>query len=439
MAARSHDRDHTPRLVLVSFVGSSDPVARGSPGPVMSILKHLHTSRRVDSLILLTTASHRHTYRLPDGQTLSREQPGLEQNLDATVQAVKSQFPGIHIDQHLLEVNPANVDEVLSRTVEVLSATNLVNAEVHYNISSGTQAMSAVVTFLSDSPLVPRHTVWQVLDPTKIPEAFPRVKEVNFGFLSERDRLERACRSLELGAFLDSRKAFQELAFQSYIPGRRDRARALSTLMEAYEMWDAGDFAPAYEKLRAARNELKNAGLGILTDLVDPQEAALRSLQVNPGKTTAFLQFIHARALRRNELGHYSAVATMARRMYEGVLDHFGHIWSVPLRSGFGSSSLTLAAKYQAIDDLLKKGKRRAEIGRLRSVGVIYLREIEKARNYCLEEHGTAPVNKDQAAKLLKAMMGLWNLAMKGTTMGGTTYMSPADLRDMSSAVRQYL
>lgn len=75
-------------------------------------------------------------------------------------EAVREKYPTIEVQEVLLAVNPADLDEVIQATLEGLKGRVRPDDEVHINVSSGTQAMNAALVFLVDSSHIIHHYVW---------------------------------------------------------------------------------------------------------------------------------------------------------------------------------------------------------------------------------------------------------------------------------------
>jgi hypothetical protein len=414
-------------------------MGRGNDGPILAVLKHLALSGAVDLLVLLATASHKHAYLLSDGSMVESPQEGFEQRVRDVEAAATAVAPGAEIRSHMLEFNPANVDEVMVQTVRALAALPFETDEVHYNVSSGTQAMSAVIAFLAESNLVPRYQVWQVFDPSKVPPGVERVRPVVFGFLSEQGRIDAALKLLETGAFSEAATAFRDLAAKSYFPARRPTAEALSRLAAAYAVWDTGDFSQAHSALTSLREGSATVRLVALGDLIDRQATVLRAIVRGGAIAPGFLHFLRARSERRYRLGHYSAVAVIARRLYEAVLDYHGHMWRVDLSGGSADGGVGLKVKADKLRAELSRSNRTREIARLDALVAVYRTQIAGVRNECIDEHGMNPVTADQAEALLKASAGLVEGATAGTTVQSDGYLYPEELGALTTRLRVIL
>lgn len=320
--------------VLVSYVGGHDPHGQGAPGPILSILDHLESIGELpERVVLLVSATHQRTFPLTDGRSVVREQGGMESQGAETKAAVRERYGGrVDVVPVEIRVNPADLDEVIAQTLWGIRGRVGGNDEVHINVSSGTPAMSAAITFLVDSGHIQRCQVWQSLNPTMLPEGAVRVKRVNLAYLAERDRLDRALAFARAMAFSRAASQFRDIAALTLIPERRPKAAAAASLMQVYALWDRGDYEAAWECLSQTKVELGNTGGWEAVPVLTVQEKALRRVCEDredgrqrygePVETRAILEDLHAGLLRRVRGGQFLSIPTRARRLYEGILNY---------------------------------------------------------------------------------------------------------------------
>jgi len=420
--------------VLISCVGKNDPwgrpdsTGRPTPGPILSILEHLDSHNQLPhKVLLLVTKTHQHTAVLQNGAQAEYLQQGLEDRSDATQQEIKKLYNIAQIVSCELAVNPADLDEVIPAVLEVLQGQIAPDDEVHINISSGTPAMSAALTFLLDSGFLPYQQIWQSLDPTKLPLDAVCVKSVSLGYLTERDRLERAVNLLKAMAFGQAGSAFREISRMSLIRERRSKAQAVASLMEVYQLWDQAEFQEALEKFEGtpgAKQALKNVNLWDKLPHLDDQLNTLTRI-VNDLKsysslreTESILEDIYAALVRRRRSGNYINVTTKARRLYEGILNYLIYQAGLDPRKGLRSQTSQLKHLNKSTVDRIKgiwKGQLRelkekaavVEIlaserkTKLESKDFTILKQqyekFNEARNMSYDEHGLLAVSQSQA------------------------------------------
>lgn len=133
--------------VLVSYVGNMDPWGELHPetgelttGPILSILDHLNSEGRLpERVILLVSETHEHEFPLPDGRTARHSQQGMEARAKEVEKAIAERYgPNVAVEKAMLQVNPADLDEVIEHTLKGLQGRLNPNDEVHINVSSGT-------------------------------------------------------------------------------------------------------------------------------------------------------------------------------------------------------------------------------------------------------------------------------------------------------------
>lgn len=320
---------------FLSYVGTNDPHGRPGPqgkqtqGPILSILDQLSRDGMApDRVLLLTTKSHHHSYEVGEGETeeVAYYQEGMEDRAAEVKSALESQHdPALGIEIVELEINPAVLDEVITHTLEALQAHLDGPDEVHVNVSSGTQAMSAAMTFLADSGYIPQPQVWQALDPAKLPIGARRITRVNLGHLSERTRVDRAIHLIRSMAFRQAIEAFGDLSHHSLIPERRPRAQAAQELVKAYQLWDRAEYPEAYEQFGQARSRLQATGLWNQMSRTEEQYTMLENLRGSLSheyrEHLDILYDIYASITRRREAQDFQNMATRGRRLYEGILN----------------------------------------------------------------------------------------------------------------------
>lgn len=318
---------------LISYVGGHDPWGENAPGPVLSILGHLEfTGQLPERVLLLVSVTHQRSFPMLDGTFVEREQAGMERQASETEAAIRERYAGkIDVVPVQIRVNPADLDEVIMRTLEGLDGLVGRDEEVHTNVSSGTPAMSAAITFLADSGHIQRCRVWQSLNPVMLPEGAVRVKEVNLTYLSERDRLDRALALARAMAFSRAASHFRDAVAFTLICERRDKAAAAATLMQVYALWDRGEYEEAWNSLMRAKGELQRLGGWEAIPVLRDQERALGKVcqdrengilgHGEPVETPAILEDLHAGLLRRARAGQFLSIPTRARRLYEGILN----------------------------------------------------------------------------------------------------------------------
>lgn len=321
---------------LVTCVGMNDPFGRPgaeteTEGPILSVLRHLNEhGLRPDTVLLLATKSHHHPF--PVGEDATTEttyyQEGMEDRAEEVKELLDKEYGDeVEVSVVELEINPAELDEVITATLESLQTGLHDSDEVHINVSSGTQAMSAAMTFLADSGYIPNPRVWQSLDPTKLPIGATRVKQVNLGHLSERTRVDRAINLVRSMAFRQAIDAFGQIAGHSIIPDRRPRAQAAQTLLRAYHLWDRAEFEQAKRKFEEARSAFQGVGVwdGIprLESQLQELEELASDMDNASRETIAVLRDLFASITRRREAQNFLNMATRGRRLYEGVLNYW--------------------------------------------------------------------------------------------------------------------
>ncbi len=393
---------------LVSYVGYNDPYGKPGPsgepttGPVLSVLEHLEAQGKLpERVILLVTKTHRHR--------LGYEQEGMEARAEEVNRAIVERYgERIRVEVVLLEVNPADLDEVIEATLAGLHGKLTPEEEVHINVSSGTQAMSAAIVFLADSGHIPHHCVWQSLDPTKLPPGVGRVKRVNLAYLSEGRRLDRALDFLSSMSFSYAQRAFEEMATNSLIPERRPKAAAAATLMQAYAFWDRADFAGALRAFENAKGHLQKLKGWERIPHLDEQEEVLKRLVEDHRigrETQAFLEDMYAAVERRMRSGQFLNVPTRARRLYEGILNFL--LYEEGLEAGDWEE---LGEKMQALRGLAEDGvlfrlgaDKETQERNLKKMRDCY-RKFAEARNSSYEVHGLGNVGEGPARSTLDAV-----------------------------------
>jgi hypothetical protein len=418
--------------VLISCVGKSDPwgspdsAGNPTPGPILSILKHLHSQDQLpDKVLLLVTKTHQHTALLQNGTQAEYPQGGLEHLSNATQQEIKKLYGIAQIVSCELAVNPADLDEVIPEVLKVLQGQIAPHDEVHINISSGTPAMSAALTFLLDSGFLPYQQIWQSLNPTMLPPGAVCVKPVSLGYLTERDRLERAVNLLKAMAFGQAGSAFREISRMSLIPERRPKAQAVASLMEVYQLWDQAEFHTALQRFDSVQQALQRVNLWDKLPHLDDQLSALKRI-VNdlnsyrpPRETESILEDIYAALVRRHRSGNYINVTTKARRLYEGILNYLIYQARLDPRKGLERQQSQLEhlnlnkSTLNRIKAIWWKGELRelkekaAVVDILASDKFTTLKEqytkFNGARNMSYDEHGLLAVSKPQADRAVSA------------------------------------
>lgn len=430
--------------VLVSYVGSNDPYGREDPGtgeptagPILSILDHLQDQGKLPQrVILLVTETHEREFPLQAGGKARHRQEGMEGQAEGLREAIAQRYSApIQVEEIPLRVNPADLDEVIKATLEGLRGRLDPQDEVHVNVSSGTQAMSAAIVFLADSGHILHHYVWQSLDPTKLPPGAIRIKPVNLAYLSEGDRLNRALNLLRAMAFDHAEGAFKEITENTLIPERRPKAEAAARLMRAYRLWDLADFEGALDTFKGIEGLLRSSsesgsesesgrgeelleGWAHLPYLRD-QEELLEQLaeDCRTGRETrALLEDMYAGIERRRRSGHLINIPTRARRLYEGLMNFLLHEAGVVLEE-----LEELRDKVQAVEGLAEQGSLRplgldgSEQGaKLKRLKALYS-EFREVRNKSYEEHGLGKVSETEADLTIEAAREMMELVFPGS------------------------
>ena len=433
------------RRVLVTYVGDNDPYGRPDPktgepttGPILSILDHLQAQGKLpDQVILLVTKSHDHEFPLLGGGTALYKQEGKEAQAGKVKTAITERYsPAITVIEIFLQVNPADLDEVVEHTLKGLRGCLNPEDEVHINVSSGTPAMSAAITFLVDSGYVQHYQVWQSLNPTKLPERAIRVKQVNLAYLSERNRLDHALKLLEMMSFSQAEEAFKEVARRTLIPERRPKAEAVAQLMKAYHLWDSAEFDKALDEFRKAKLELQKLNGWARIPHLEDQEQALEKVKKDcesKRETQHTLQDLYAGLLRRQRSRDFLlSIPSRGRRLYEGILDFLIREAGIDLQSppkkeidGLNLPRQTkerilrgaaeLRDRQEVADALAGKGcLDRILIERLEDL----YEKFRKVRNDSREEHGFGGVSELQANCVIESvkemMAGVFPKSAKG-------------------------
>lgn len=441
--------------VLVSYVGNNDPYGKEDPrtgertiGPMLSILDHLQSQDKLpDRVILLVTETHEREFALLEGGTARHSQEGMENQAKQLKEAVEQRYPTpIQVDEIILQVNPADLDEVIQATLEGLRGQLSPEDEVHINVSSGTQAMSAAIVFLVDSGHIQHYQVWQSLNPTKLPLGAVRVKPVNLAYLSERDRLERAFNMLRATAFGQARIAFNEIARLSLIPERRPRAKAVAQLMEVYRLWDRAEFGEAAKQMEEAEKRLRRLGLWNKIPRLQEQKDVLEKLHNErevgrrrygrPRETRLILEDLYAGLLRRRRSGHFINIPTRARRLYEGILNFLIYEGGLNPRGRLNQNTMSHLKKdvQQRIRNIVQ-GERLTNLWERSRVASILAQEgyldhlkvnrfvvdelttkydeFDEVRNRSYEEHGLEGVSQSEADRTVSAATSMMQLVFR--------------------------
>ena len=436
--------------ILVSYVGNNDPCGKPDPktrepttGPILSILDYLQAEGKLPNrIILLVTQSHDREFPLLDGTTARYRQEGMEAQAERVKEAIAERYsPPIHIQEVLLRVNPADLDEVIEATLDGLKGWINPEDEVHINVSSGTQAMSAAIVFLADSGHILRHFVWQSFDPTKLPSGAVRVKPVNLAYLSEGDRLNRALSFLQSMAFAYADAAFQEVARNTLIPERRPKAEASAQLMKAYTLWDHANFQDALEALHEARKKLQDLGGWSRIPRLEEQRKSLEEVarDLRMGRETqAILEDMYAAIERKFRSGQLINLPTRARRLYEGILNFLLY------------ESALEARDWEELREKLKQLRNLAEQGELALLGSDSdtqkrnLKQLENhynafsgARNQSYEVHGLGGIRESLAQETLNAVGGMMKLVFPGGSFANHPF-SPKALDEIAQGLRAW-
>lgn len=417
--------------VLITYVGTHDPFGAGATGPILSILEHLDRLKQLPGrVVLVFTQTHSRAFELAGGGREERLQEGVEKEAIQTEKEITSRYEGkVNVVSVPIEVNPADLDEVIEKSLEGLRAHLVGDEEVHVNVSSGTPAMSAALTFLVDSGHIRRCQVWQSLNPAKLPPGAVRVKRVNLAYLSERDRLERALALLRAMAFASAAEHFGEISSLTLIPERRPKADAVRALVGVYALWDQGDYELAWERLSGIEERLRDLGAWGRIREIDRQKGALeevcrdreqgRRVHGEPVETQAILEDLHAGLLRRFQAGQLLSIPTRARRIYEGLINYLlydvglnprrdidvNHALFSDLNPGLRRVLATmrprltrpdLAARADLVDLLAEARKLRVSLEDVRSLKRAY-RNFADARNLSMDEHGLSGVTEPEA------------------------------------------
>ena len=431
------------RRMLVTYVGDNDPFGRPDPktgepttGPILSILDHLQTRGSLpDRVILLVTETHEHEFPLENGGKASFKQEGMEEQARQVKTAIGERYSSsMEVEEIRLRVNPADLDEVIDATLQGLRNEIMPDDEVHINVSSGTQAMSAAIVFLADSGFIRHYQVWQSLDPTKLPEGAIRVKPVNLAYLSERQRLERAIGLLLAMSFSYAELAFEEIAQRSLIPERRPKAAVAAKLMRVYKLWDSANFDQAFDDLQNVKNELQKLSGWSSIPYLEDQEKRLKKVKEDckdRKETQDTLEDLYACILRRRAARDFISIPSQGRRLYEGILDFLIHeVGGLDLRSPLAYrdiSSLGLDKRtenrilsgYVELRDREEVAQALAEKGILDREQIRRLKELydefKDARNGSREEHGFSGVDEKQADCVIESVTSIMRLVFPKT------------------------
>lgn len=434
--------------VLITYVGTHDPFGAGAAGPILSILEHLDRLKQLPGrVVLVFTQTHRRTFELAGAGWEERLQEGVEREAAQTEKEINIRYEGrVKVVSVPIEVNPADLDEVIEKTLEGLSAHLVGVEEVHINVSSGTPAMSAALTFLVDSGHIRHCQVWQSLNPAKLPVGAVRVKRVNLAYLSERDRLDRGLALLRAMAFANAAEHFGEISSRTLIPERRPKADAARALMEVYALWDQGDYELALGRLSGIEGRLVDLGAWERIKQLAEQKKALeevcrdreqgRRVHGEPVETRAILADLHAGLLRRFRAGQLLSIPTRARRIYEGLINYLLYDVGLNPRRGIrvddglfrdldpGARRVLatmradlarpdLAVRAKLVDLLAEAGKLCVSLRDVRSLEGEYIKFAD-ARNLSMDEHGLSGITEPEARAALNSATGMMDLVFRG-------------------------
>lgn len=414
--------------VFVTYIGSHDPYGeKNTKGPILSILDYLEERDKLpDRVLLLVTKTHSHEVKLKNGKKGLYFQEGMEEKAEEVMREIKDRYGDIEVAPLELSINPADLDEVLEETVKSLKSKIGSKDEIYLNVSSGTPAMSAIITFFADSGLIGYREVWQSLNPTKLPSEAVRIKRVKLGYLRERERLERALNLFNALDFRRAGEAFEEIAKRTLIPERRPNAWAFKKLMEIYELWDRAEFKDASDEFEKFKDNYPDLWESV--PVLQEQLKVVRKLSQTNAESVCFLHDLYASILRRYHSGYYNNLSTRARRLYEGILNHLIYKSGLNPRGvrlsdldkfgKVGSEIKNILKKRTDSKYFIKKGykikdvKTRIEIikvlikgGVLRFADFDELERegeiINNIRGNSLEGHGLKPIRKKEAKRLV--------------------------------------
>jgi hypothetical protein len=332
--------------ILVSYVGNNDPFGRrdseGIPttGPVLALLEHLaHAGQSPSVVLLCATRTHLHRVDVEAAEIDSYRQEGMETKATELASEIHQRH-GITPEVIFINVNPTVLDEVVSALQSKLGPLRPEDAVFHVNLSSGTPAIAAALTFLVDSGFFPSPSLWQVIDPNALRHhqtgqllAVPRARAVHLAYLSERARLAEAVSHLRAMAFMPAALAFKVVAERSLLTARRPRAMAMARLAEAFAKWDRAEFEQAQATMADANRMLREAKLWRIREIVEAEREALADLvrerqeaernRLEPRETLRVNDDLLASVLRRRAAGDFEGCVMRARRLYEGVINYF--------------------------------------------------------------------------------------------------------------------
>lgn len=239
------------KKVLLTFVGNRDPYpskpaekGKDNRGSILALCDEIKPD------IVYLFPSSKKTAPDPKNQT--------EDNASEVVGVLKKQYPTIECVIMPLEVkDPTDflalakeLDKKISKILE--DRCEPVKYKFHMNCTSATQQMTAWSYIFCNSGRIPAITSWQSIDPRFVLPSGKRNRKISTSFVEENTCIKNILSGVKSFNFHSVKENCRKIAdiTTTSIPERRDVAKILVKLFEAYTSLDILGYWEAYKTIR---------------------------------------------------------------------------------------------------------------------------------------------------------------------------------------------
>lgn len=410
------------KKALFTFVGLQDPVSEKTDeeGSIITLCRHI----KPDIVYMFPTAK---------GLGVKSDTEECARDTKDWIKDEISKETEVFIIP--VRIDPTNYTQILDKAKEEILTSyedvrnNYSDIELHANCSSGTPQQKACWLVLANAGLLPSIRLWQVGNPEYKEE---RVEEINIYFLEETNIISRARISVGRNMFFTAAEDMKRLSKISSSSGRRNNARLLAGIFQAYERWDHIQYKEAYDKLSSALSTVRGCfDLSGQLEILEKQLDTLKLLKSGNNLESSYnIVDLYFNTVRRFDNGQYTEVLARFWRLYEGILYYRlrekHNIEPTDLRKSKGNVG-KIEEYYKAnvkelksinlskTDAVLAKVFRDKEYIDFTEDSAIYyhderqdninigktLDELRRKRNDSIVAHGMIPINRSDAEKSL--------------------------------------